>query len=92
MNAIQELEQQVKGIFPEATTRIDEGEEETSPWWLDITLEHKRLTVEWRPGRGFGVTLVTAETAYGEGPEHVVQTVDEAIECLLMLAEQKVAA
>jgi hypothetical protein len=86
MNEIQELEQQVRGLFPGAETKMDEPDEPPHPWWLDIKHSGKHFTVEWRPGTGFGVSLVTAETAYGDGPEHVVHSIDEALECLLVSA------
>jgi hypothetical protein len=40
-------------------------------WWIDFA-GSRPLTVEWRPGRGFGVSAT--KSIFGEGPAEVFLT------------------
>jgi DNA-binding Xre family transcriptional regulator len=71
MNAIQTLEERVRKRFPAAKTTLDPSGQPAGPWFLDIDLEGQPVTVEWRPGRGFGITSKRSP-GYGEGPDEIV--------------------
>lgn len=59
-------------------------------WFADVSRHGQRVVVEWRPGRGFGVS--GDRGGYGEGPDVVVTTAGEALERVLKLIETPVAA
>lgn len=57
--------------------------------WLDVRSKGKLLAVEWRAGRGFGVSLIrrSAEPLQGlfEGPDEIFSDLDAAKERILSL-------
>ena len=55
--------------------------------WLDLTLRDLRATVEWRPGRGFGVSS-SPETVYGEGSDELYPDVSTALKRLVAVLER----
>jgi hypothetical protein len=38
-------------------------------WFLDIISNDHHLTVQWAADHGFGVSLLAADTGYGEAPD-----------------------
>jgi hypothetical protein len=81
LNAAEELSTAISRALPDATVTIDAPAHETGQWWIDITREDQKATVEWRPKHGFGVGL--GPGGYGEGPDIVVPTVDAAVRQVL---------
>lgn len=77
MNAIQSLEERVRKRFPAAKTALDPAGKAGGPWFLDIDLGGHPVTVEWRPGKGFGVSS-KRPGGYGEGPDEVLPDLDAA--------------
>ena len=71
MNAIQTLEERLLKRFPAAKTTLDSSSKTTGPWFLDIDLDGQPVTVEWRAGRGFGITSKRS-SGYGEGPDEIL--------------------
>jgi DNA-binding XRE family transcriptional regulator len=53
--------------------KLEKGGEKSGAWWLDF----ENLTIEWKPGLGFGFSFGT-ETAYGEGPSEIFKTPSRA--------------
>lgn len=84
MNPIQSLEQQVLRRFPSARLVLDPSDNPAGPWFLDIELGDHRVTVEWRPERGFGVTS-NVGAGYGEGPDEVHPDLESAFRRVLTL-------
>lgn len=56
--------------------------------WLDVRKNDKHVAIEWRQSTGFGVSLVTAQSGYGEGADHVFteaelpKAVDKVVELI----------
>jgi DNA-binding Xre family transcriptional regulator len=71
MNAIQSLEEGIRKRFPAAKTALDPATNPAGSWFLDIDLAGHPVTVEWRPGQGFGVTSKRS-SGYGEGTDEVL--------------------
>jgi DNA-binding Xre family transcriptional regulator len=71
MNAIQTLQERVRERFPAVTTTLDPSSKPAGAWFLDLDLNGQLVTVEWRPGRGFGITSKRLP-GYGEGPDELV--------------------
>lgn len=55
---------------------VEPGGEKAGNWWIDIA-GPESITVEWRPGRGFGVWF-GSDTGYGEGPSELFRTAKRA--------------
>jgi len=62
--------------LPTVQVRVDEPEHAGGSHWVDVSLGKKRQTVEYRPGKGFG--LFHDNTGYGEGPSEVYRTPERA--------------
>jgi DNA-binding XRE family transcriptional regulator len=77
MNDIQALEERVRKRFPAVKTTLDPSSKPAGPWFLDIDLEGQPVTVEWRAGRGFGITSKRSP-GYGEGPDELVPDLETA--------------
>jgi DNA-binding XRE family transcriptional regulator len=61
MNQLQTLSQSIARDFPMAEVTVDKPVSATGSWWLDVSLEGRDATIEWRKGRGFGLTVGEAE-------------------------------
>ncbi len=81
MNEIEWLVEQLKARLPEATSKVDEPHHPTGNHWLDVTKRETRVTVEWRPGQGFG--FFADDAGYGEGPEEVIPEKEKALEKII---------
>ncbi len=84
-NPIQGLEQKLQKRFPKVRTILDAPEAPNSRWWLDAQLGKHLVSVEWRPGRGFGVSA--GDDGFGEGPDEVYDDADSAAERVIELLE-----
>lgn len=83
MNDLEQLCQMIATRAPGTDVSVDEPLSASGGWWLDVRREGQRAVVEWRPGRGFGVS--NGDGAYGEGPDAVVATASEALERIVAL-------
>jgi len=90
MNDLQQLCEMIAERAPEAAIALDEPGSSGSTWWADVSRNGHRAVVEWRPGRGFGVSGEGG--GYGEGPDEVVLTAAEALDRVLKRIESAVAA
>lgn len=70
MNPLQELEASVRRKLPSIEASLDVSTTAEGSSWLDLRLGSHRVAVEWRPGRGFGISS-SPETAYGEGSDEL---------------------
>lgn len=79
MNALECLRERLAARFPDAALVVDRAETETGSWFLDVTLKGYDLVIEWRPGRGFGLST-PAKDDFGLGPDEVYEDADTAYE------------
>lgn len=79
MTLVQTLLRRIREELPTAAVSVDEPMNSVGPWMVDVMLDGRQVTVEWRSGRGFGVTLRIAGEPYGEGPYDTVTDVNEAV-------------
>jgi hypothetical protein len=77
MNDVECLRDRLAARFPEAALAIDKPETETGGWFLDATLNGYDLVIEWRPGRGFGISTPSPDD-FGSRPDEVYEDVDAA--------------
>ncbi|HEX3720512.1 MAG TPA: helix-turn-helix transcriptional regulator [Verrucomicrobiae bacterium] len=58
--------------LPNAKIKIDAPDNADGNWWIDIHVARKRITLEYRHKKGFG--LFYKDAGYGEGPAEVYRT------------------
>lgn len=84
MNAtIEHLKQLLAGSLPQSQVRVDEPENAGGNYWVDVSMGKKRHTLEYRPGKGFG--LFHEDAAYGEGPAEIYRTPERATQRIMQL-------
>jgi DNA-binding transcriptional regulator YiaG len=90
MNSIQRLRDLLTERFPTASIVLDPPDIPTGNWWLDVDLEGHHVVVEFRPGKGYGVSTPTVDD-YGVGPDEVYESTTSAFERVkeLLLSQTK---
>jgi len=78
MNAAEQLRHLLMDALPDAAVHIDVPAEAAGHWWIDARRGMQTIAVEWRPEQGFGVHF--GPGGYGEGPDVVLQDVNETAE------------
>ncbi len=87
MNLLQQLESRVREEFPGVQARLDLAVVPEASSWLDLTMRDLRATVEWRPGRGFGVSS-SPGAVYGEGSDELYPDVLTALDRVVAVLER----
>jgi DNA-binding phage protein len=87
MKAIEQLQLLLARSLPQSRIKIDEPEHSGGSFWVDVSLGKKRHTLEYRPGKGFG--LFHEDAGYGEGPAEVYRTPERAAQRLTQLMSSK---
>src|SRR5947209_16882246 len=91
-NELERLALVLETCLPGCKARLDAPANPEGLWFLDAQSEGHGVSLEWRPGKGFGLTA-NADAGYGEGPEEVYTDFPAAfrrILQLLMFREQTV--
>lgn len=78
-NDLEHLRKRLEQRFPTAHFEVKKPRTQTGSWWLDLTLDGYELTIEWRPGKGFGLST-PAEGDFGLGPDEVYRDVASAFD------------
>lgn len=80
MTQLEEIQAVLAHQLPEISTRLAKPIDERQPWFLKIKSSpvHPPVTVEWRPGLGFGVSTPEAGD-YGVGPDEVYRSTNEVV-------------
>jgi len=61
---------QVVAGFSGLQVEVEEGGAAAGNWWIDFLVKGRRVTVEWRPTKGFGV-YDSESDGYGDRPVEV---------------------
>jgi hypothetical protein len=89
MNGIQTLIEMLQAQGPDLEMELDRPENPNAPWWLDIKKGYQWVVVEWRPARGFGVSLLERGgdplSGLFSGPDEVFEDVEAAAHHVLEL-------
>jgi DNA-binding phage protein len=80
---IKNLIQLVTESLPRSHVKVDEPELAGGNYWVDVSMGKKRHTLEYRPGKGFG--LFHEDAGYGEGPAEIYRTPERAAQRLAQL-------
>jgi hypothetical protein len=75
---VRELENQVRRRMVDVTFTIDPPASESGAWWIDVQRYGRIASIEWRPGKGYGVAV--PDGGYGEGMDFVVDDAAAAAE------------
>jgi DNA-binding phage protein len=73
---IKNLKRLLTGLLPQSQVKVDEPERAGGNYWVDVSMGKRRHTLEYRPGRGFG--LFHEDAGYGEGPAEIYRTAERA--------------
>jgi len=63
--------------------QLEPGGDKLGNWWIDLP-GRKAITLEWRPGRGFGLWFGRSE-GYGEGPMEIFRTPERAVDRVMQI-------
>src|SRR5882724_252596 len=89
MNAIETLEQEIRGNLPTAWTRLRRPRNTRGEWWLDAKQDDHVVTIQWSPSHGFGISASAFGDGYGEGPEETFAEQEVATGRVLELLRTK---
>lgn len=80
LNEIELLRDRITAGMPGVETFIDPPANPENPWWLDAWIGDRKVVVEWRPDRGFGLSDGSAgkNLGFGEGPDEVTPDAEAA--------------
>ena len=81
--AIEHFQRLLDERLPHCVVAVDAPDHAGGNWWLDISMGKKRHTLEYRPGKGFG--LFHSDAGYGEGPAEIYRTPERAARRLAQL-------
>jgi hypothetical protein len=97
MNELAKLQEEIRTEFPDAVVRIDPKVLGRRFGWLDVEHAGRSLAVEWRAGKGFGVSELpehrsTPSDGLFEGPDQVFSDLASARDYVFVLLEDAEAA
>ena len=90
MSEMQQLVELLRASSPELVLKTDCSDGTDGSCWLDIERNGRFVAVEWRPGRGFGVSLVDTTNPHDglfEGPDEILPDPFSARDWILFLLE-----
>lgn len=80
---IENLKRLLTEMLPHSHVKVDEPERDGGNYWIDVSMGKKRHTLEYRPGKGFG--LFHEDAGYGEGPAEIYRTAERAAQRVAQL-------
>jgi DNA-binding phage protein len=80
---IENLKRLLAEMLPQSHVKVDEPERAGGNYWVDVSMGKKRHTLEYRPGKGFG--LFHEDAGYGEGPAEIYRTPERAAQRVAQL-------
>jgi DNA-binding XRE family transcriptional regulator len=69
--------------LPQCRMEMDAPDRAGGSWWIDVAVGKKRMTLEYWPGRGFGI--FHDDAGYGEGPAEIYRTPERVAQRLAQL-------
>lgn len=69
--------------IPKSVVMVDPPDRPDGSWWVDVCFGKRRVTLEYRQGKGFGIFHEAA--GYGEGPTEVYRTPELAVRRIMQL-------
>jgi DNA-binding XRE family transcriptional regulator len=75
--AVDAFVKELHRALPKSKVIVDEPARPEGAWFLDVRYRRKSLVVEYRRGKGFGLSS-TGEGGLGEGPDEILPDATEA--------------
>lgn len=85
--SVEQLKRLLKECIPGCSIRVDAPDRAGGNWMLDVRFGKKQRTLEYRPGKGFG--LFQEDAGYGEGPAEIYRTPERTAQRLAQLMGSK---
>src|SRR5438132_1521207 len=85
--AIESFKRIISRTIPGSAVSVDEPDRPEGNYWIDVTFGKKTQTLEFRPGRGFGV--FQKDALYGENPTEIYRTPERAARRLAQIMAPK---
>lgn len=80
---IDQLHQELTERLDGARITIDAPDANDGVWWIDVQHRGRRASIEFRPGKGFGVSGPNG--GYGEGPDAIAADAASAADQVIAL-------
>jgi DNA-binding phage protein len=80
---IENLKRLLTTKLPQSRVKVDEPQRAGGNFWIDVSMGKKRHTLEYRPGKGFG--LFHEDAGFGEGPAEIYRTPERVVQRLAQL-------
>ena len=77
MNDITKLKEHLGRLYPGAGTDLTEPLHEDGFWWLYVEHDRKQLSIRWSIDGTFGISSEAGDS-FGEGPDELLRSFDEA--------------
>jgi len=84
MNTLEEIQNAVSNLIPDASISLDHSETPTGSSWLDIEFNSQQLTIEYKPSVGFGI-YSSNDNYFGSGPDEIYRNTDPLLIRISML-------
>jgi len=92
MTEYENLKMMLTILFPDCVLREEDPPVEGShSYYLDVARNGRLVVVEYRPGRGFGITWRT-DVGYGEGHDEIHRALPSALARLIGLLESETSS
>jgi len=90
-NHIETLKNRLASLYPMASLTMDQPFNSNGNWMLDIIVYGRLFVVSWSAlyVSDFGISTITEDTGYGEGPDLVVHSLEEAENHIIKLIDQE---
>jgi hypothetical protein len=85
---VEELRREITDRLRDAAVTIDSPDVAEGAWWVDVERNGRTASVEWRPGRGFGIAGPGG--TYGEGPDYVVNDAVTAAQEVVRILDRRI--
>lgn len=73
MNLIESLKSDIQNYFDDkCVIKLDCPKNENGIWYLDVTWDSHQVIIQWKDGKGFGVSS-SKTSYYGEGADEVYE-------------------
>lgn len=89
MNEITRLKERIAEALPKARLALEAPHppRPTAAWWLQVEQDGHEVAIEWKPGRGFGLT--SPAEGFGEGADEAYDDVDATAQRVVDLVKKR---
>lgn len=78
MTTVDRFAKRLQQVLPRVEVEVDRPRDGGGTWWVDASLGDHRVTIDWRPRRGFGVSSASSDS-YGERSDEVYSDLERTV-------------